>query len=77
MYQTLLTSLEDQIFTITISRPDKLNAINKTVMSDLNAVMDEVYNSAEIRSVTITGAGAIYFVAGVEITEFLGLIVAE
>ena len=35
MYQTLLTSLEDNILTITINRADKLNALNKTVMSEL------------------------------------------
>ncbi|RZJ98762.1 MAG: enoyl-CoA hydratase, partial [Flavobacterium sp.] len=36
MYQTILTSLENGIFTITINRPDKLNALNKDVMNDLN-----------------------------------------
>jgi enoyl-CoA hydratase len=77
MYQTLLTSLEDQIFTVTINRPDKLNAINKTVMSELDSVMDEVYTNDEIRSVIITGAGTKSFVAGADISEFLGLTVDE
>jgi enoyl-CoA hydratase len=73
MYQTLLTSLENGIFTITINRPDKLNALNKTVMEELNTVVDEVYNNPEIRSAIITGAGSKSFVAGADISEFVGL----
>ena len=41
MYQTLVTDLSNGIFTITINRPDKLNALNQQVMSDLNDVMDD------------------------------------
>jgi len=77
MYQTLLTSLENQIFTITINRPDKLNAINKAVMTELGIVMDEVYNNAGIKSAIITGAGPKSFVAGADISEFRGLSVEE
>ncbi len=73
MYQTLLTALENNIFTITINRPDKLNALNKTVFDDLNLVLDEVNNNREIRSVIITGAGPKAFVAGADISEFNGL----
>jgi enoyl-CoA hydratase len=73
MYSTLLTHLENAIFTITINRPDKLNAINKQVMADINAVMNEVYANREIRSVIITGAGTKAFVAGADISEFTSL----
>src|SRR5690349_14013142 len=72
-YETLLTELEKGIFTITVNRPDKLNALNRSVMNDLNAVMDEVYSNNEIRSVIITGAGPKAFVAGADISEFGGL----
>ncbi len=72
-YQTLLCSLENGIFTITINRPDKLNALNKDVIIELSAALDEVYNNAEIRSAIITGAGPKAFVAGADITEFLTL----
>lgn len=71
MYSTILTALEDGIFTITINRPDKLNALNKTVIKELSAVISEIYNNADIRSVIITGAGAKSFVAGADINEFL------
>jgi len=70
MYPTLLTSLQDNILTITINRPDKLNALNKQVFDDLDAVFDEVYTNVEIRSVIITGSGSKSFVAGADILEF-------
>ncbi|MDP3665070.1 MAG: enoyl-CoA hydratase-related protein [Sediminibacterium sp.] len=73
MYSTLLTSLEENIFTITINRPDKLNALNKQVLTDLNAVLDEVYTNPHIKSVIITGSGPKAFVAGADISEFSGL----
>ena len=70
MYQTLLTSLEHGICTITINRPDKLNALNKTVFDELNKVLDVVQGHVEIKSVIITGAGSKAFVAGADISEF-------
>ncbi len=70
MYTTLLTSLENGIFTITINRPDKLNALNKNVFTDLNKALGEVYTIKEIKSAIITGAGPKAFVAGADISEF-------
>ena len=72
-YQTILFTIENGICTITINRPDKLNALNKQVFTDLDAAIDEVHNNAEIKSAIITGAGAKAFVAGADITEFAGL----
>ena len=73
MYQTILTSLENGIFTITINRPDKLNALNAMVLTELEQAVDEIYNNPEIRSAIITGAGPKAFVAGADISEFVGL----
>jgi enoyl-CoA hydratase len=70
MYQTLLTALDNGIFSITINRPDKLNALNKMVFDELNLALDEVESNAEIRSVYITGSGEKAFVAGADIGEF-------
>jgi enoyl-CoA hydratase len=73
MYKTLLMSLSNGILTITINRPDKLNAINRDVMDELNSVLDEIESNSEIRAAILTGAGQKGFVAGADITEFLGL----
>ena len=73
MYHTLLTELTANIYIITINRPDKLNALNKTVIDELGSVMDEVYNNPEIRSAILTGSGSKAFVAGADISGFPGL----
>jgi enoyl-CoA hydratase len=73
MYQTLLVELQDGIFTITINRPDKMNALNKDVIADLSKAIDEVYNNTDIKSAIITGAGEKAFVAGADISEFINL----
>jgi enoyl-CoA hydratase len=76
-YETLLTVVENNILTITINRPDKLNALNQQVMADLKDVFEEVYKNDEIISVIVTGAGQKGFVAGADISEFVGLSVDE
>lgn len=73
MYTTIKTSLDNHIFIITINRPEKLNALNKTVFEELDHVMDTVYNDAEIKGVIITGEGPKAFVAGADISEFLAI----
>jgi enoyl-CoA hydratase len=73
MYNTILTDLSNGIFTITINRPEKLNALNKDVFSDLDKAIDEVQSNPEIKTAIITGAGSKAFVAGADITEFNGL----
>lgn len=73
MYTTILTDLENGIFTVTINRPDKLNALNQQVFIDLDNAMEEVYTNPAIKTAIITGAGTKAFVAGADITEFEGL----
>ena len=73
METTIVTQLNEGIFTITINRPDKLNALNKDVMTGLAAALDEVYTNDDIKAVIITGAGQKAFVAGADISEFLSL----
>lgn len=72
MYSTLLSEISNGICTITINRPDKLNALNTNVMTELSRAIDDVYSNPQIKSVVITGAGKA-FVAGADISEFLGL----
>lgn len=73
MYQTIKTSLEDNIYFIYINRPDKMNALNHQVMAELALAIDEVYKNPDIKSAVITGTGEKAFVAGADISEFLQL----
>src|SRR5580658_1453547 len=73
MYKTLHTDLTDNILTVTINRPDKLNALNKDVISELGEVVEEIYTNKDIKSAILTGAGPKAFVAGADISEFQGL----
>jgi len=73
MYSTLITNLENKIFTITVNRPDKLNALNQTVLNELSSAVDKAYSDTEIKAVIITGAGEKAFVAGADIAEFVAV----
>ena len=72
-FTTLLFEIENGTAIITINRPDKLNALNKDVFTDLDNAITEVLSNAEIKSAIITGSGPKAFVAGADITEFNGL----
>ncbi|OLY91403.1 enoyl-CoA hydratase [Cnuella takakiae] len=73
MYQTITSDLTNNILTLTINRPDKMNALNKQVFNDLEAVLNEIENNPEIKAAIITGSGPKAFVAGADISEFGGL----
>ncbi len=73
MYETLTTELSGSIYIITINRPEKLNALNKTVIREIGEAVDEVYRNPQIRAAIITGAGTKAFAAGADISGFGGL----
>jgi enoyl-CoA hydratase len=77
MYSTITTLLENRILTITINRPEKLNALNRDVMTDIDAAINEVLINKDIRSAVITGSGEKAFIAGADIAEFQGLSAEE
>ena len=76
-YSTLVSSLENNIFIVTINRPEKLNALNGVVLAELALAVEEIYNNPSIKSAIITGAGPKAFVAGADISEFFGLTKTE
>ena len=75
--ETLLSSLDNGVLTVTLNRPDKLNALNSTVLKELNEVIDQVYTDSNIQGVILTGSGPKAFVAGADISEFLSLSTGE
>ena len=67
---TISTSLSNSILTITINRPEKLNALNKTVLSELESIILDCYSNNEVHGLIITGSGNKAFIAGADISEF-------
>ena len=72
-YQNLKTTIENGICTITINRPDKMNALNRETVQEIGDAVKEANESKEVFSIIITGEGPKAFAAGADIKEFLGL----
>lgn len=73
-YQSLLTERDGNTLIVTINRPEALNAINVTVMSELGQLFNNDLKAMEgLRAVILCGAGEKSFVAGADIKEFLSL----
>jgi enoyl-CoA hydratase len=68
-FETLTFDVRDRIATITIDRPDKLNALNDATIGELGRAIDEARERADVGGVIVTGAGAKAFVAGADIAE--------
>ncbi|MFI5207785.1 MAG: enoyl-CoA hydratase-related protein [Gemmatimonadales bacterium] len=68
-YQTLLLDVRDQIAVLTVNRPDKLNALNDQVVTDLAQAAAELKADAAVRGVILTGAGPKAFIAGADIGD--------
>ncbi len=76
-FQNLLITDADSVRTITINRPDQLNALNRATIADLNKGLKEAEVDKSVRVVIITGSGAKAFVAGADIKEFAHFSVEE
>lgn len=72
-FENLLTSIENNILTITINRPDKLNALNKKTVEEIGLAIKNGDSNSDVKAIIITGAGPKSFVAGADIAEFVGL----
>lgn len=68
--ENIIISQDGFIRTITINRPSKLNALNKSTISELSTAFKEAQNDQNTRAIILTGAGNKAFVAGADISEF-------
>jgi enoyl-CoA hydratase len=67
-YELLTFDVADRIATITVNRPDKLNALNDALMDELRTAIAEARRRRDVGAVLLTGAGRA-FVAGADIAE--------
>jgi enoyl-CoA hydratase len=76
-YENILSDYSNGITTITINRPNKLNALNKATIQELHDAFDEANKDSETKVIIVTGSGEKAFVAGADISEFADFNVAE
>jgi len=67
-YEFLTLEVSDRIATLTVNRPDKLNALNDATIGELGQAIDEARSRDDIAGLIVTGAGRA-FVAGADISE--------
>ncbi len=77
IFENLLTIIENGVLTITINRPDKLNALNKKTVEEIGLAVKDGESNIEAKAMIITGSGPKSFVAGADIAEFVGLSVEQ
>jgi enoyl-CoA hydratase/carnithine racemase len=67
-YATIKTDIDDGIFTLTLNRPEKMNAFTQEMMADMIAALDEADADDTVRAVIVTGAGDRAFCAGADLS---------
>jgi enoyl-CoA hydratase/carnithine racemase len=65
-YETILFDSQDQVATIVMNRPEKLNACNVTMFREIDHALGEVEQDEDVKVVVIRGAGEEAFSAGVD-----------
>ena len=72
-YKNLLWELSENILTITINRPDKLNALNSETILEIEQAFKQAHHTENLKGIILTGSGEKAFVAGADISEFQNL----
>lgn len=67
-FQTIITDIQDGVMTLTLNRPDRLNAFNRLMMDEMIAAIDIADADDAVRAIIVTGAGR-GFCAGVDLSE--------
>lgn len=69
-YENILLNQEEHILTITINRPNQLNALNKATILELHNAFADANSDNSVKAIIVTGSGTKAFVAGADIKEF-------
>ncbi len=72
-YQNVLAENRDGVMWLTVNRPEKLNALNRSTIDEIESVVASVAADDEIWALAVTGAGDKAFVAGADISELNAL----
>ena len=66
-FETITTTIGDGVMTMTMNRPDRMNAFNPQMMKDMIAGFDEADADDAVRAVIVTGSGERAFCAGADL----------
>ena len=76
-FDNILVDIKENLATITINRPKKLNALNKNTIEELHQAFKSLELDQDIKVIILTGSGEKAFVAGADISEFADFNVEE
>jgi enoyl-CoA hydratase len=76
-YENILVERSGAVARIVLNRPKVLNALNRALFADLDAVLDELGGDTEVRAIVLTGAGEKAFAAGADISELAQVLAVE
>ena len=72
-FKYIIYEKSDGIATITLNRPEAMNAFSKDVVSEILNALEDVRNDDAVRVVVLTGAGEKAFSAGADIRSMVGM----
>lgn len=67
MYETIELNLDGGLARLTLNRPDKLNAINETMLAELDDALVKLDGDTDVKAVVLAGAGERAFCAGADL----------
>ncbi len=76
-FRNLILAEENEVITITVTRPQALNALNLETLNELRKVIQDIHQRRTIKGIILTGEGEKAFVAGADIKELSTLNQAE
>src|ERR1700728_906003 len=59
-YQDLLYSVDDKVATITLNRPERMNALSRNLEAEIHRAFDEADADRNVRAIILTGSGAAF-----------------
>jgi enoyl-CoA hydratase/carnithine racemase len=71
VYETLLLEKQEGVGIITLNRPERLNALNRALTTELEQALTQFEDDDELRAIIVTGAGDKAFSAGADIHEMV------
>jgi enoyl-CoA hydratase len=76
-YETITIDVESRVATLTLNRPEKLNAVNTAMREELIEAVDRLSADDDVAAILLRGAGEKAFVAGADVAEFASRSPAE